>query len=318
MENTVRGNVIRFCGIAGIAGLSARNYLVENNLLEWIGWQDAEHMSESAGVKFHNATNLLFRNNVIRHMRHAPGIWLDIGNINCRLTRNGFADIYSVHAAIWIEGTHREDLIDNNIVSGVREAERLTPPGVETGGGSGIYILGTDNLIVTQNLFSHIATAGIHVRVEEERIVQGRGGTARNNRVYNNIFHDCGTAAIEFGNEQNEADGNLYASMPGGFLSILYPGRRERLDLETWREFYGWGEHGQMADMNAELDADTLELSLAMEGQPSPVKVYHRVDMDFFGNETGDMRLPGPFSELPGERVNVDPREKKSLSENRR
>jgi hypothetical protein len=314
-HHIIRGNVIRFCGISGISGLTARSLLVEDNLVEWVGWQDAEHMSESAGVKFHNATDLLFRNNVIRHMRHAAGIWLDIGNVNSRLTRNVFADIYSVHTAIWIEGTHKEDQIDNNIIYGVRQAEALTPPGVETGGGAGIYILGTDNLIITQNLFSHIASAGIHVRVEAERIVQGRGGTARNERVYNNIFHDCGTAAIEFGNEHNEADGNLYASMPGGFLSILYPQQRERLDLEAWRQFYKWDEHGQMANAKIELNPDTMELSFSTESPPTPVKVFHGVDTDFFGKRTGEMRLPGPFATLSAETVKVDPRDGRFLSQ---
>jgi hypothetical protein len=91
-SNIVRGNNIRNCGLCGLSGMGTNGLLVEDNLFEWIGWQDAEHMSESAGLKFHNARNLLLRNNVIRHMRHASGIWLDVGNINCRLTRNVFTD----------------------------------------------------------------------------------------------------------------------------------------------------------------------------------------------------------------------------------
>src|SRR5579871_474102 len=173
----IRGNVIRYCGICGLAGLPGRNLLVEDNLIEWIGWQDAEHMSESAGIKFHNAREVLIRNNVIRHMRHASGLWLDVGNVNCRVTRNVFADILTAHTAIWIEGTHEQDQVDNNIVWGVKEAERLTPPDVETGGGAGMYLLGTDKLIVSQNLFAHCTRSGIHARTEETRIVAGRGGT---------------------------------------------------------------------------------------------------------------------------------------------
>jgi hypothetical protein len=97
-SHIIRGNTMRYCGISGRTGMGTSDLLVEDNLFEWIGWQDAEHMSESAGIKFHNARNLRLRNNVIRHMRHASGIWLDVGNVNCRLTRNVFTDILTAHA----------------------------------------------------------------------------------------------------------------------------------------------------------------------------------------------------------------------------
>ena len=57
----VRGNTIRYCGVEGIAGMGTRDVLVENNLIEWCGWADAEREWESAGVKFHSAQNLIFR-----------------------------------------------------------------------------------------------------------------------------------------------------------------------------------------------------------------------------------------------------------------
>ena len=47
--------------------------LVEDNLIEWCGWADAERGWEAAGAKFHFAHNLLFRRNVVRHIRHANG-----------------------------------------------------------------------------------------------------------------------------------------------------------------------------------------------------------------------------------------------------
>ena len=38
----VRHNVFRYCGIEGLGGTGGpRNMLVEKNLFEWIGWQDA-------------------------------------------------------------------------------------------------------------------------------------------------------------------------------------------------------------------------------------------------------------------------------------
>ena len=65
----------------------------------------------------------------------------------------------------------------------------ITVPDAETGETPGVYILETNNLIVAQNLFADIASAGVHIRVEEERLIQGRGGTARNNRIFNNIVY---------------------------------------------------------------------------------------------------------------------------------
>ena len=50
-------------------------------------------MSESGGTKMHGAYNLLFRNNVVRHIRHANGIWFDISNADVRITGNLFAGI---------------------------------------------------------------------------------------------------------------------------------------------------------------------------------------------------------------------------------
>jgi hypothetical protein len=108
---------------------------VEKNLFEWIGWQDAALMSESGGTKMHVAHHLLFRNNVVRHIRHANGIWLDIGNANVRITGNLFADIpgnVNPHA-VHIEGSDALNQIDNNIL------DHLT---------GGILIRDTNNVII--------------------------------------------------------------------------------------------------------------------------------------------------------------------------
>jgi hypothetical protein len=269
-------------------------------------------MSESAGIKFHNARQLLLRNNVIRHMRHASGIWLDVGNINCRLTRNVFTDILTTHAGIWIEASHEQNQVDNNIIVGVREAEKLTPPEVETGGGSGFYVLGTDKLIVAHNLIANARRAGVHFRTEEIRIIAGRGGSARENKVYNNILFNTGESAINFENEHNEADGNLYAGLPGGFLRVLTPGRPELLNLAAARDYHGWEKNGQMGALQLSLDPDTLQLTFSVAGAAAKVPTFNgaSITSDFFGVQTGDARVPGPFAEVsqPLKARNIDPR----------
>jgi hypothetical protein len=311
-SHIVRGNTMRYCGISGLTGMGTSNLLVEDNLIEWIGWQDAEHMSESAGIKFHNARNLLLRNNVIRHMRHASGIWLDVGNVNCRLTRNVFTDVLTAHAAIWIEASHEQNQVDDNVIAGIREADKLTPPEVETGGGSGFYVLGTDKLIIANNLIANAKRAGVHFRTEEIRIIDGRGGSARDNKVYNNIFFNTGESAINFENEHNEADGNLYAGMPGGFLRILTPGRPELLNIPAAREYHGWEKNGRMGSIQLSLDPDTLQLTLSIAGDPPKVATLNAVSItsDFFGFRAGDARIPGPFADLsqPLKARSIDPR----------
>ena len=112
--------------------------LIEDNLIEWCGWADAERGGEAAGAKFHRAHNLLFRRNVVRHIRHATGIWLDSGNVNCRLTSNVFADMLTVGAAVHMEMNGEQNQIDNNIIWDVRNAEPGTP-GQRGCAGSGIF-----------------------------------------------------------------------------------------------------------------------------------------------------------------------------------
>lgn len=311
-SHVIRGNTMRYCGLSGLTGMGTSHLLVEDNLFEWIGWQNAEHMSESAGIKFHNARNLLLRNNVIRHMRNASGIWLDVGNINCRLTRNVFTDILTAHAAVWIEASHEQNQVDNNLIVDIREAEKLTPPGVETGGGSGFYVLGTDKLIIANNLVANATRAGVHFRTEEIRIISGRGGTARDNKVYNNIFFNTGESALNFENEHNEADGNLYAGVPGGYLRVLRPGRPELLNISAARQYYGWEKNGQAGSMQLSLDPRSLQLTFSMTGDVTKVKTFNGTSIthDFFGVSAGDARMPGAFADVSqlAKLKSIDPR----------
>ena len=57
----------------------------------------------------------------IRHMVEAPGIWLDYLNRNSRITENVFHDIYSLHAAIYLEVSHAPNVIDHNLIWDVRK-----------------------------------------------------------------------------------------------------------------------------------------------------------------------------------------------------
>ena len=301
----IRGNTIRYCGIEGIGAMWTQNVLVEDNLIEWVGWQGAERAWESAGAKFHGARNLLFRRNIVRHIRHANAIWLDAGNVNCRITGNVLADVLTVSAAVHMEMNRNDNQIDNNVIWNVRNAEPATP-GQRGAAGSGIFIHASDRLVIAQNLIGRCDNAGVYPVLREDR----RGsGTAQENKIYNNIFFSCGKAAIVFLNEHNEADGNVYVSMLGSYLGFLTPESQQWLDLSAWRESHGWDKNGASGNIQLDFDPDRLELTIGNQGALPEVSVFNGIDNDMFGNTTGQTRAPGPFVDpaaIPTRRV--DPR----------
>ena len=304
--DVVRGNTFRYCGIEGLGGTGGpRNTLVEKNLFEWIGWQDAAMMSESGGTKMHVAKNLLFRNNVLRHIRHANGIWLDIGNANVRISGNVFADIpgdVNPHA-IHIEGSNDLNQIDNNIFSDL------------TGG---ILIRDTNNVIIAYNLFLNCKEVCVDTvsGINGPRPIMGHTNDVHDLMVHDNIFYGIGRSAIEFTNARNEADGNIYPNPPGGqrgaqpFLRVKTPEPPEWHNLQSWREEHGWDANGIMADITAVLDPDKLTLKLAVAGEFKPAGAYKEIDSDFFGKTAARARVPGPFPDLGKEAAtrSVDPR----------
>jgi hypothetical protein len=303
--DVVRGNTFRYCGIEGLGGTGGpQSTLVEKNLFEWIGWQDAAMMSESGGTKMHTARNLLFRNNVVRHIRHANGIWLDIGNANDRLTGNVFADIpgdVNPHA-IHIEGSNELNEIDNNIFS------HLT---------GGILIRDTNNVIVAYNLFLDCTEVCVDTisGIDGPRPIGGHTNDVHNLQVHDNVFFKPGRSAIEFNNARNDADGNVYPASAtpfgaGPYLRVKFPAPAEWHNMESWREEYKWDMHGALAQITAVLDADKLELTFSGKGEVKPAAPYKGIDVDLFGKPVSGDRTAGPIGDLftvAGPR-SVDPR----------
>jgi parallel beta-helix repeat protein len=294
--DVVRGNTFRYCGIEGLGGTGGpQNALVEKNLFEWIGWQDAAMMSESGGTKMHTARNLLFRNNVVRHIRHANGIWLDIGNANVRITGNVFADIpgnVNPHA-IHIEGSEGLNQIDNNIFSGL------------TGG---ILIRDTNNVIIAYNLFLDCKEVCVDTvsGINGPRPIAGHTNNVHNLMVHGNVFFAMGRSAIEFNNDKNDADGNVYG-LAGGpmaaffmqpYLRVKFPEPQEWDNLQSWREQHNWDMNGATANIAATLDPDTLELTTSVKGDVKALPAYKEIDTDFFGKTIAGDRVAGPFADM--------------------
>ena len=300
----LRRNSFRYCGVEGIGGMGTTNTLIEDNLIEWCGWADAERGWEAAGAKFHRAHNMLFRRNVIRHIRHGNAVWFDSGDVNCRLTSNIFADIVTVGAAVHMEMNPELNQIDNNIIWDVRNAEPGTP-GKRGCAGSGIFINASDRMIIAQNLIGRCDNSGIWAITRPDR---ARSGTAVENKLYNNIFAKCGKSAIVFLNAKNEADGNLYVSLPNEFQGLFNGDSKQYFDMAAWRE-HGWDKNSATGDVQIDFNSDTLELTIS-SSQPLPkVSAYKQIDNDMLGKAAGLTRAPGPLADPGAKRAwHVDPR----------
>jgi hypothetical protein len=303
-SHVVRGNVIRHVGVEGIGGMGTTNTLVEDNLIEWVGWQDAERAWEAAGAKFHRATNLLFRRNVVRHIRHANALWLDVGNSNSRITANVFADVLTVSAAIHMEMNRAVNQIDNNIIWDVRNAEPGTP-GQRGAGGSCIFLHASERQVVAQNLIGRCDNVGVFPALRPERMNAGSG---REHRIVHNVFARCGKGGIVFAHEDNEADGNLYASVPERFGGLGAGDSVRWLDLVAWRA-RGWDRQGSVEEVELGFDPDRLELTIAGPPAWPALPVVDGIETDLAGHATGGRRPPGPLADPGALRLrSVDPR----------
>ncbi len=310
VSHVIRGNTIRYCGVGGIGGMGTTDALIEDNLIEWCGWADAERGWEAAGVKFHRARNMMFRRNVIRHMRHANAAWWDSEDANCRITGNIFADVVTVSAAVHMEMNREMNQIDNNVIWDVRNAEPGTP-GQRGCAGSGLFINATDKLIVTQNLIGRCDNSGIFAIVRPDRKGSGQ---ARDNTIANNIFAACGTSAMVFLDPQNTSDSNVFVDMPARFLGFYEGEAKTYHDLAAWRNAYGWDQRSVEARMKVAFDPATLRLTVTGAEALLRTVPVKGIQSDLLGAPTGERRVAGPLAN-PAARESwmVDPRRKNGV-----
>ena len=105
-----------------------QNTLIEDNLIEWCGWADAERGWEAAGSQIPPR-----QQHALPPQCHPPyppcqrASGSTVGNANCRITSNVFADVLSVASAVHMEMNPEQNQIDNNIIWDVRNAEPGTP-----------------------------------------------------------------------------------------------------------------------------------------------------------------------------------------------
>jgi len=326
-HSIIRRNVIKDAGVCGIAGMFVRNMLIEDNLITGTGWQRMELSWEAGGIKVHNCVDSLIRRNVIKDCHGCDALWMDVGNENNRVTSNLFLNGIDSREHIFIECTRdKENLIDNNIIWNVEgrydRSKVPAEPGssgwyktteTEYTNGYGIYLEGTDRLRIVNNLIGRCNKAGFFAKVVAFRLMPKRGGTSRENKFFNNLFYECGEAAIILPNEHNEAEGNAYAKMPPGYLRVMYPEPEMCLDLPTWQEFCGFDATGSECDVEIDINSDDLTMEIVFRSPLPEIASDKKVSTDYFGNAAGEKRIPGPFTGLKGDRIslNIDPRKLK-------
>ena len=320
-HSIVRRNHIADAGVCGLAGMGVQDTLVEANLIEQVGWQDVELTWETGGIKLHTTKNCLLRDNVIRHLTHAVGIWLDYQNTNTRVTGNVIGDtLETLRGGIYLEASHDPNMLDQNIIWKATEGKGGGSYNMPAHGGWGITVDGSDQTVVAHNLIGLTQDAAIKFRTIEGRVVGSRGGTARWNKVLDNIFYRCGKA-IDFPNRDNTAEGNLYTKDWGevteetqgvgrGLNWASWQTPPLMLDLEAWQKFFGFDKNGAYADMNIEVDLDGLALTWTVIGDTPEVPTGKHFKQDLLGEPAGEFRKPGPLLQLPATptRIAIDPR----------
>ena len=299
-HHVVRRNSVSDCGVCGMAGVGCVDgTLVEDNIVERIGAMNIERIWETGGLKFHVCKGVLIRRNVFRHVSHAPGLWLDYLNENCRITGNVFADILCLNGGVYLEVSHAPNLIDRNIFWDIRAAgaDPLHP-----WGGAGVNVDTGEKCTVAGNLFgnirdNHAVSCSLG---QASRIVGGRTGLCRNHRVMNNVFVNCPKRIMFSRAEANAADGNLYdARTDATSFCIEFPAPQVLLDLAGWQEHFGFDKHSSQAKLEAEFDPETCELTLTVEGE-----IPARVDEGLPKGVIDKGRTtPGPFELKQGKQV---------------
>lgn len=290
-HHIVRRNHVTNCGVCGIAGArGVVHSLIENNVIEHIGYQDMERMYECAGIKFHFCENSLIRGNVIRHIRNACGLWLDVENINNRVTNNVFADITTIVGAVYSEMNFDRNLFDNNVIWDVRVPKgEPDAPGIA---GSGLRCDCNETTVVAQNLFGNIQGEAIMFTLEQADRQIHRTGLCRANTALNNVLVGCPNRIHLGRREENVSDGNLFDSVGDGCsFRIRYPEPGNSQNLRGRQQYFGLDLHSTQAEIIADFDADSLTFTWSIRGETpvcQPLELLH--------GTTGPAN-PGPFSE---------------------
>jgi len=126
--------------------------------------------------------------------------------------------------------------------------------------------------------------------LQADRVVGGRKGECRGNRVLNNIFFACPQRIYLGRNESNVCDGNLYdAGDKGGLFDIQAPAPQSKPRLDTWRTVFGQDKRSVESPMQADFDPAKNQLRFACGTVPDTCMPVASL------GEEPPTPFPGPF-----------------------
>jgi hypothetical protein len=308
-RHIIRRNRVSDCGACGMAAVDVNwGSLVEDNVVERIGGLDLERVWETGGLKFHQCNHVLIRRNVFRHIRHAPGVWLDYTNRHSRVTENVFADIEGILGGCYIEVSHEPNWVDHNVFWDIRG---VPAPPDRAYAGPGANIDSGERCLVAHNLFGRVRdwyAVACHL-TQAARRVAGRTGLCREHRVLNNVFVACPKRVLFSRAEGNRSDGNLFDVRDDPVsLVVEFPAPRADQNLAGWQAHFGLDRSSTQAHIEASFDPETLALCLTVEGDlPACAAVP-----DLFGDAPPASPGPVPLKagrhefQLKGKRTSAD------------
>ena len=269
----VRNNRISEAGTAGIRSYTVTNGIIEKNTIWNVGWQDAQNYWECSGIKLLRTRHTVVRDNHIYNITGGNGIWMDWDIRDSRVTGNVIHDVQTVQGGIFVEAAQVPNLVDNNVIVNID--------------GSGIYVNDSDSTLIYHNLVARTTGPVVTARVATQRQLNGRWLTAKDNRVFNNLFIDGGHP-VRFESDQNEMGHNLY-------VTSMEP---VRPDLSRDRK---GADQASAAMRGAFLfNAQSGFIYWDVADTPEPVPALPEVTRDFFQVAMpAGSAFPGPFSTLP-------------------
>ncbi|MBQ7257561.1 MAG: right-handed parallel beta-helix repeat-containing protein [Abditibacteriota bacterium] len=317
-NNIVRNCHIYDCGITGICGWHAgcnQNILIEDNLIENIGYLPLFEHCEIAGIKLHRVMGSIVRRNIIRNIDNGPGIWFDGWVSNSRVTQNlVYNCLDKTFGGVFMEISPGPVLIDNNIILNTDI--------------NGIHSTDADKLYIVQNIVAN-AKSGTLLDIYQ-------GDKARFNPpglVFEDEHFICGnilTGGVRYtttATKYSVIDYNLY----GPLLSMPQKGEGDSKDINEEGEiektpflmqstsvpenngrydFIGWQEKGfdknsKIEDIKVDFDEDNLTIALTCPKDlnsfvmplsgclvNNQVFAYEFIQNDFLGNSRLSKREP--------------------------
>lgn len=268
-HHIIRNNVLLRNGQAGIAGQSWNHHtVIEGNWVEDTNYREEFGGWETAGIKLHNADDVLVADNVVVNVSTidaeigaAHGVWIDYENTNTRVTRNlisGAEGMSVLMEANW----NGPNTVDHNLVFG---------------GGLGTYSSRGDAWI--HNLFVDT------VPTWEDQDWDNRIPVS-NSQWVQNIFVGKGLDDLPSHSPDMLVSGNVFGSGAAAFPETENPALANSLDAQL-----------------ARVDSCTFEVSLEgasdLAASRMPDLSFLPVDLsrDFNGtNREGGGVVAGPFA----------------------